>query len=82
MRNDLNLHWETELNSATDVNDQWSKINIKIKEAVNNRVPSYQTTEKNLWEKGKIPLTKAARKEIRKNTDAGNGPTRQNIQPK
>ena len=66
MRNDLNLNWETELNSATDVNDQWSKINMKIKEAVNNRVPSYQTTEKNLWKKGKIPLTKAARKEIRK----------------
>ena len=67
MRGDLNLNWETELNSATDdVNEQWRKINMKLKESVSNRVPSYQTTEKNLWKKGKIPLTKASRKEIRK----------------
>ena len=67
MIGDLNLNWETELNSATDeVNEQWRKINMKLKESVSNRVPSYQTTEKNLWKKGKIPLTKASRKEIRK----------------
>ena len=39
---------------------------MKLKESVSNRVPSYQTTEKNLWKKGTIPLTKASRKEIRK----------------
>ena len=65
MRRDLNLQWETELN-MNDVNEQWRKINMKIKESVQNHVPSYQTTEKDLWKKGKIPLTKAARKEIRK----------------
>ena len=59
MRSDLNINWDFELNSDTvDINEQWRKINLKIKESVEKYVPSYQTTEKNLWKKGKIPLTK------------------------
>ena len=65
MRNDLNINWDAELDSCT-VNEQWSKIKEKIRVSVTNHVPSYQTTEKGLWKKGKIPLTKATRKEIRK----------------
>ena len=65
MRNDLNINWDAELDSCA-VNEQWSKIKEKIRVSVTNHVPSYQTTEEGLWKKGKIPLSKATRKEIRK----------------
>ena len=74
MKSDLNLNWAAELDPATcDINEQWRKITTKIKESVDTRIPSYQTTEKNLWKKGKIPLTRTTRKEIRNNIDVGSG---------
>ena len=67
MRSDLSIDWDAALNSnTTDVKEQWNIISKKIKEAVETHVPSYQTTEKGLWKKGKIPLTSDTRKEIRK----------------
>ena len=74
MRNDLNINWDAELDSCA-VNEQWSKIKEKIRVSVTNHVPSYQTTEKGLW-------TKATRKEIRKNTDAGSGLMKPNNKPR
>ena len=67
MRSDLNINWDAELNSTEcDINEQWRKISTKIKESSKTHVPSYQTTEKGLWKKGKIPLTRSTRREIRK----------------
>ena len=67
MLDDLNIDWDTEINPETnDVKEQWNKIKDKIKTSVTANVPSYQTTESGQWKKGKIPLTRATRKEIRK----------------
>jgi exonuclease III len=79
MRRDLNIDWQTELNSPTqDVTKQWETIKKKVEKSVSTHVPSYQTTEKDLWKKGKVPLKPETRKEIRKNTDAGREHMRQN----
>lgn len=67
MRSDLNIDWDAELNStAQNVNEQWGQIKKKIEESVKTHIPSYQTTAKGLWKKGKIPLKGEIRKEIRK----------------
>ena len=66
MNEELNIDWQMQLNPAHDVNKQWETIKTKIKEATDKHIPSYQTTEKGLWKKGRIPLTAATRKEIRK----------------
>ena len=42
------------------------KIKTKLEESVKTHVPSYQTTEDGLWKKGKIPLSRETRNEIRK----------------
>ena len=77
MRNELNIDWEEELNMH-NVNEQWNRIKTKLKESVKKHVPSYKTTEAGLWKKGKIPLNRETRKEIRKNTGAGSEHMRPN----
>ena len=67
IRRDLNLDWDNQLHSSTqDINKQWETIKTKIEDAVQAHIPSYQTTEKDLWKKGKVPLKSSTRKEIRK----------------
>ena len=66
MNEELKIDWQTLLNSEQDVNKQWETIKDKIKQASDKHIPSYQTTEKSLWKKGKIPLNAETRKEIRK----------------
>ena len=67
IRRDLNLDWENQLHSSTqDINKQWETIKTKIEDAVQAHIPSYQTTEKDLWKKGKVPLKSSTRREIRK----------------
>ena len=66
MNEELKIDWQTLLNVDQDVNKQWETIKDKIKQTSDKHIPSYQTTEKSLWKKGKIPLNAQTRKEIRK----------------
>ena len=63
----LDLDWDQLLSEYDgDVNKQWETIKTKIEDAVQAHIPSYQTTEKDLWKKGKVPLKPSTRREIRK----------------
>ena len=66
MNEDLKIDWQTQLSNDNDVHTQWESIKKRIMSATQKHIPSYQTTEDNLWKKGKIPLKPETRKQIRK----------------